>query len=289
VSKKHRRPGKRGSGDIAPGHPLDNWLLGLALAGIVLTAYLTFVAWFGQHAAFCGADSDCDLVQQSRWATLLGAPIALWGLLTYALLARLAWRLRTRPGAWRMALTVAVIGAAVSWYLTAVSVLVIEAACAYCLASFGIANALLVLVLARRPAQMAENAWAKSLPLPVGAAAVIVSGLLLHYSGLLSPAAGPEKPYLKALAVHLRASGARFYGAYWCPTCQKQKDLFGASVARLPYVECTPDGRGGVKNFDCVANDVNDYPTWIIEGRRHVGLIPVDQLAELSGFKGSAE
>jgi uncharacterized membrane protein len=286
MSKKHRRAAPAHD---RPPHPLDNWLLGLAAAGIALTSYLTLVAWFGAHPAFCGAESDCDLVQQSRWATLLGMPIAFWGLLTYALLARLAWRLRTRPGAWRMALTVAGVGAAVSWYLTAVSVLVIEATCAYCLASFGIANALLVLVLLRRPTQMPENAWARSLPLPAGAAVVIVLGLFLHFSGLFDPAAGPEKPYLKALAVHLRDSGARFYGAYWCPTCQKQKALFEASVERLPYVECTPDGRNGVRNFDCVSNDIKDYPTWIIDGRRHTGLIPVDGLAALSGFKGSPE
>ncbi|MEO8717820.1 MAG: vitamin K epoxide reductase family protein [Burkholderiales bacterium] len=308
MSKKHRRSGKHGSGDNAGAghraeapaaeggaartrgaHLLDNWLLGLAVAGIALTSYLTFVAWFGAHPAFCGADSECDLVQQSRWSTLLGQPIALWGLVTYALLARLIWRLRTRAASWRMALTIAVIGAAVSWYLTAVSVFVIEATCAYCLASFGIANALLVLLLVRRPALVSENAWAKSLPLPVGAAVVIVFGLFLNFSGLFNPAAGPEKPYLKALAVHLRASGARFYGAYWCPTCQKQKELFEASVDRLPYVECSPDGRRGVANFDCVANDIKDYPTWIISGRRYTGLISADQLATLSKFKPPAE
>ena len=285
MSKKHRRAGP--AQDRAP-HPLDNWLLGLALAGIALTAYLTAIAWFGARPAFCGADSDCDLVQQSRWATLLGMPIALWGLLTYALLARLLWRLRTHAGAWRLALTIASIGAAVSWYLTAVSVLVIEATCAWCLASFGIANALLVLLLVRRPAQMPENAWPRSLPVPVGASAAIVLALFLHFSGLFDPAVGPEKPHLKALAIHLRESGARFYGAYWCPSCQQQKALFEASVERLPYIECTPDGRNGVRNFDCVANDVKDYPTWIINGRRHTGLLTVEGLAAMSGFKGAA-
>lgn len=290
--KRRRRQGSapetapRAEAPAARGpHALDNWLLGLAAAGIALTTYLTLVAWFGAQPAFCGAESDCSLVQQSRWATLLGMPIALWGLATYALLARLLWRLRTRPSAWRMALTVAGVGAAVSWYLTSVSVLVIEATCAWCLASFAIANALFVLVLLRRPAHMPENAWGKSLPAPAGAAAVIVLGLLLHYSGLFDPAAGPEKPYLKALAVHLSDSGARFYGAYWCPSCQKQKELFEASVERLPYVECTPDGRNGLRNLDCVTNDIKDYPTWIIDGRRYTGVLPVANLAALSGFK----
>ncbi len=208
----------------------------------------------------------------------------MWGLLTYALLARLLWRLRTRASAWRMALAVATVGAAVSWYLTGISVFVIEAVCVYCLASFAIINALLVLLLVRRPAHMPEHAWAKSLPGPVGAAGVVVLALSLHFSGLFDPAAGPEKPYLKALAIHLRDSGARFYGAYWCPPCQEQKALFEASVDRLPYVECTPDGRRGTANFACIANDIIDYPTWTIGGRRLTGVVSVAELAAASGF-----
>jgi len=269
-------------------HPLDNWLLGLAVTGIALTAYLTLVAWFGERPAFCGAESECDLVQQSRWSVLLGVPIAFWGLLTYALLARLLWRLRTRPASWQLALTVAGIGAAVSWYLTVVSVLDIEATCTYCLISFAIMNVLLVLLLVRRPAHMPEHAWAKALPVPALSSVVVVALLFMHFSGFFHPAAGPEKPYLKALAMHLRDADARFYGAYWCPTCQKQKELFEASAYRLPYVECSPDGRTGPMNFTCVANEVKDYPTWVIGGRRHVGLLDVDRLATLSGFEGPA-
>ena len=311
MSRKSRRSGKREAGDKVLGpehrakarvvesrggatrergpHPLDNWLFGLALAGIALTVYLTFIAWFGERPAFCGAGSDCDLVQQSRWSTLLGVPIALWGFLTYVLLARLMWRLRTRPASWRAALIVAVVGAAVSWYLTAISVFAIEALCAYCLASFGIMNALLVLLLVRRPAHMPEHAWANSLPAPLGFAGLVVLALLLHFSGLFDPAAGPEKPYLKALAIHLRDSGARFYGTYWCPSCQQQKALFESSADRLPFIECTPNGRSGPLNFDCVANDIRDYPTWIIGGRRQTGVVPAAELAQMSGFKWSPD
>ncbi|MEK7435259.1 MAG: vitamin K epoxide reductase family protein [Pseudomonadota bacterium] len=265
-------------------HPLDNWLFGLALAGVALTLYLTFSAWFGEQPAFCGADSQCGLVQQSRWSSLLGVPIALWGLLTYALLARLTWRLRTRPSTWRATLLVAVVGAGVSWYLAVISLFVIEAVCAYCLASFGMANALLVLLLLRRPAHMPEHAWTKALPTPLGTAVVVVFVLALHYSGIFDPAAGPEKPQLKALAVHLSETGARFYGTYWCPTCQQQKALFEASADRLPYVECTPGGRNGPLSVECALNDIKSYPTWIIGRDRSTGIVTVSELARLSGF-----
>ena len=282
-----RVPKRAAAGTGVSGHPilsLDNWIVGLAGLGVLLTGYLTLVAWLGEHPAYCGADSECDLVQSSRWSTLLGMPIALWGLATYALLAGLAWRLRSRPSAWRATLLVAGVGAGVSWYLTLVSVFQIEATCGYCLASFVLANVLLVLVLLRRPARMPEHAWRKALPLPVGAVVVVVLGLQLHFSGVFDPAAGPEDPHLKALATHLHDSGARFYGAYWCPACQEQKKLFTASDDRLPYIECTPEGRGGPRAVDCLTRNIEQYPTWIIDGQRHTGVVSVERLGRLSNF-----
>ena len=268
--------------------PLDNWLLGLAVLGILLTGYLTGVAWLGDHPAYCGADSGCDIVQSSRWSTLLGMPMALWGLLTYAILAHLMWRLRFKPSRWPLVLFFACIGAGVSWFLTLVSVLQIEATCVYCLVSFAIMNALLVLVLLRRPAQLPVHAWQKALPLPIGAALVLVLGLHLHYSGVFDPAAGPEDPYLKSLAIHLEDGGAQFYGAYWCPLCQQQKALFLASADRLPYVECTPEGRGGVRAVACLTQDVQRYPTWIIDGRRYTEVMSPERLARTSNFARDA-
>ena len=59
-------------------------VLVLAGVGIILTAYLTFDKWFDTGLAYCAAGSGCDLVQSSRRSTLLGLPLALWGMLAYA-------------------------------------------------------------------------------------------------------------------------------------------------------------------------------------------------------------
>ena len=279
------------AGAAVSGHPmlsLDNWILALAGLGVLLTGYLTLVVWLGEHPAYCGAESECDLVQSSRWSTLLGMPMSLWGLATYALLVGFAWRVRSRPSAWRATLLVAGIGAGVSWFLTLVSVFQIEATCGYCLASFVLMNVLLVLVLLRRPTRMPEHAWRAALPLPAGAAVAVVLGLQLHFSGVFDPAAGPEDPHLQALATHLHDSGARFYGAYWCPACQEQKKLFTASVDRLPYIECTPEGRGGPRAVDCLTRNIEQYPTWIIDGQRHTGVVSVERLGRLSSFDRDA-
>lgn len=264
---------------------LDNILLALAIAGIALTAYLTFTTWFTEHPAFCGAGSSCDVVQSSRWSTLFGMPMSLWGLLTYAVLARSIWRLRHRPSAWRFTLLVAFVGAGISWFLTIVSFVQIEAACMYCLASFGIMNSLLVLLLLRRPAHLAEHQWSNALPAPVAVAVAVVLALHLHFSGLFNPAAGPEDPYLKGLAIHLSERGVLFYGTYWCPNCQQQKAMFEASVDRLPYIECTPDGRNGAVSLACRDARISSYPTWVIGERRVIGVTAPKELARLSGYR----
>ena len=198
--------------DTRPMSPLDIALLALAAAGILLTTYLTYVAWFEVHPAFCTEGSDCDIVQSSRWATLFGLPIAFWGLLTYALMVHLIWRGRTKRGSLRLLLFVAVCGFAISANLTVISVVEIEATCPYCLASFAIMTTLMVLTILRRPPE-----WITSLKEAAVIGVLIVGALHMHYSGFFDAAAGPENPRLKALALHLSETGAKFYGAFWCP------------------------------------------------------------------------
>ena len=69
----------------------------------------------------------------------------------------------------------------------------------------------------------------------------------------------------------------------------EQKDLFEASADRLPYVECSPNGRGGAKAVVCVREKINSYPTWIISGTRHEGVLEPERLAALSGYTGVEE
>jgi hypothetical protein len=87
----------------------------------------------------------------------------------------------------------------------------------------------------------------------------------------------------QALANHLKARGAQFFGAWWCPACTQQKALFGKEAgARLPYVECT-DAKGSAR---CSAAGVRAFPTWDMPGKpRLVGVQSVEELARWSGFQ----
>jgi uncharacterized membrane protein len=254
-------------------------LLVLAGVGILLTSYLTYVAWFEVHPAFCIEGSGCDLVQASRWATFLGMPMALWGWLTYVILTYSIWLAKRKPGSWTLVVFVAVSGFAISAYLTVVSVVEIEAICPYCLASFAIITSIMILTLVRQPPN-----WSTSLKEALVIGVLLVGDLHLHYSGVFDAAAGPEDPQLRALAIHLVDEGVKFYGAYWCPRCQEQKAAFEASAKRLPYVECSSGGRGSALTKACVAEKVRSYPTWTIGERRLTGLQTPRSLAAATGF-----
>jgi len=83
-----------------------------------------------------------------------------------------------------------------------------------------------------------------------------------------------------AFATCLKDKGAIFYGAYWCPHCNNQKEMFGTSKTLLPYVECsTPDGKDQTQI--CKDKQITGYPTWIFaDGSKLSGEVPLATLAQ---------
>ncbi len=252
------------------------WALPFAIVaglGLCLTAYLTYES--GRHGtlAFCAAGSGCDLVQGSRYSILLGVPLAAGGFATYLALALAAW-MRSRAAL----CFVACVGVAVSVYLTVLGIVDLDATCPWCLASLVLWS--VAVVLAWRAAAVLPGA---SRLTSAGLAGIVVLVLHLHYAGVFDPAAGPEEPHARAVAEALAASGAKFYGASWCPHCQDQKKLFGAAARRLPYVECSPNGPRAPQATECVGADIKGYPTWIINGNRYQRLLSIAQLGRMVG------
>jgi hypothetical protein len=89
-----------------------------------------------------------------------------------------------------------------------------------------------------------------------------------------------------ALGEHLLKIGAKFYGAYWCSHCAKQKSMFGAAAAaKLPYVECGKDGENSQRQL-CRELKIRMFPTWSINGKMFEGTRELKYLAEQSGYQG---
>ena len=126
-------------------------------------AVLALVGWFialylGLHALGIGGElkcgtGGCDTVQTSRWAVLLGIPVAFYGVMGYAAILAVAlvglqpaWLGRRGPTTTLAALATG--GFVFTLWLTYVELFVIHAICRWCVGSAVISTAIWLVTLA---------------------------------------------------------------------------------------------------------------------------------------------
>jgi uncharacterized membrane protein len=108
----------------------------LAVAGLLISAYLTLTHVLGVAPVCISGSGGCETVQASRYAAILGVPVAALGVVAYAALLFSAV-LRGEAGIY-LGLLVSLVGTLFSAYLTYLEVFVIHALCQWCLASAAI-------------------------------------------------------------------------------------------------------------------------------------------------------
>lgn len=111
--------------------------LALALAGVAVAGYLTFVH-YDKEALVCGI-GDCATVQNSKYAEIGGIPIAILGLGMYLGVIGLGILRRVRHD-WFSTATMGVFaivlaGTMYAAYLTYLEIAVIKAICQWCVVS----------------------------------------------------------------------------------------------------------------------------------------------------------
>lgn len=262
----------------------DYLVVGLAAVGFAIAVYLAWLKWSGGNATFCLSGSGCDVVQASRYGTLLGLPTALWGALLYVAIGALA-AIGLTATRWDWAFCLAAAGVGVSVYLTAVSMLVIHATCAYCLASGVITLAILLALWRRRSDRPGRRMKLSSV---IGYAVALAVLAPFGAAFIFAMPEGGSAAFEAALARHLRDQGAVMYGAYWCPHCTEQKALFGDAAKDLPYVECDPKGVNPRPDL-CEKAGVKSFPTWVMGDKRREGVQTPQTLADFSNFKEPAK
>jgi uncharacterized membrane protein len=104
----------------------------LSIVGLAVAAYLTYVHYEGIKPV-CGLGGDCEKVQTSEWAELAGIPVAVLGLVGYALILASLF-VRGENGLMAGAL-LAVTGFGFSLYLTYRELFSIDAICPWCVTS----------------------------------------------------------------------------------------------------------------------------------------------------------
>ena len=123
------------------------WLLtGLAFAGFVISLYLTFVHYRG-YVSPCYVVHGCETVQTSKYAVVLGVPLALLGTVFFGLMFYLGIALLTirRPPVVTAYRLLAFAGAIVIIPLFLLQAIVLKAFCTYCVATEAIMLALWLL------------------------------------------------------------------------------------------------------------------------------------------------
>jgi uncharacterized membrane protein len=105
----------------------------LALIGVGIAGYLTWVHYAGLQPFCVGGGGGCERVQTSRWAELGGIPVAVLGLGGYLLL--LATLLLPEDPGRSAAAFISLVGVGFSAWLTYVELEKIDAVCQWCVAS----------------------------------------------------------------------------------------------------------------------------------------------------------
>ncbi|MEM9567585.1 MAG: vitamin K epoxide reductase family protein [Cyanobacteria bacterium P01_E01_bin.34] len=253
----------------------------LSILGGMLTAYLTASKFAAQKVAMCGAGQGCDLVLGSRWATFLGVPTALIGLLGFLAILFLTatpdnvpllkrWR-------WPALFAVATSMFAFEMYMVYLMVAVLRSFCPYCAVAIALTTGIWVMALI-------GHAWVDTVRLIVGGAAVALITILVTV-GVYANQPQPPSAMAASVAHHLHQQDIKMYGASWCPHCAEQKMLFGSAFKEVPYIECSPYGGPGTPQAPiCAAEDIKSYPTWIYKGERIYGIQTLKELADLTGL-----
>ena len=104
----------------------------VALAGVAVSAYLTWVHYH-PAALVCTVGGGCETVQQSRYAVLLWAPVALYGLVAWVAVVGLVIWDTELARAVVAAIAVSALGFAA--YLVILQLTVIHAVCVWCMAN----------------------------------------------------------------------------------------------------------------------------------------------------------
>ena len=87
------------------------------------------------------------------------------------------------------------------------------------------------------------------------------------------------------LAKYLNNMGVVKYSAYWCPNCLNQSELFGKQAYKeLNVVECARDGLNSQTQL-CIDKKIKGFPTWEINGKLILGVLSLNDLSKLTGFK----
>lgn len=125
----------------------------------------------------------------------------------------------------------------------------------------------------------------KNIKIIIVAILVIIFSFALNFYLSFNKSPKIQVASAQKFAQCLGDSGARMYGAYWCPHCKRQKEVFGEASEEIPYIECAHQGTSE-QDFRCKEARILRYPTWVFsDGKKVEGELTLLELSQKSGCK----
>ncbi|CAG9467627.1 unnamed protein product [Pedinophyceae sp. YPF-701] len=287
--------GEKGSASV-PWLPL----LVLGSAGMMETGYLTAARLIGTDVS-CPLTGGCADVLSSSYASVFGVPLPAFGFAAYGAVTALAAAARASEGPNERSLVRwTLFGTATALVTTSGRLMYLLATelggelCTWCLTSAALSFGIGALTYRSFSKPELKSGAAPGLTVAAAVLAVLAVGQPSQADGgdVLTelPYDPPvvetqSTPETEALARRLNAVGARMYGAFWCPHCFQEEELFGRGAMKdFPYVECFPEGwsKGKKPAQACVDAGVKGFPTWVIPGQEPLlGAQPLEELARV--------
>ena len=287
----------------------------LSTVGVIDTGSITLTKWGWIGVLTCPGGTDgCNTVINSAWGVLFegnnfSIPLSLAGFFGYLAILTISLiqffpgisenKLGLSKRSWWGLFFLSCSMAIFSLVLLSIMIWKIKAFCLFCIISAIISITILALTI------IGGN-WDE--PGELIFRGIIISLIVILGSLIWSSSVDPNRkeltqielnspPIIKTkstdsaieLAEYLKEKGAVMYFAYWCHYCALQKELFGKEAsARLKLVECAEDGKNNQRQL-CEEKGIMQYPSWEINGKITSGALPLEEIADISGYKGSRD
>ncbi len=253
----------------------------LALAGSLLSLYLSITTLGGWDINHCLTGSECDIVNSSAYSKIFWIPVSVVGFLGYASILIVSFLSISEQNKWKVLFILTTVGVTFSLYLTYMEIFQINAICSLCIVSLIIMLSLFTIILSDKGRMAPKASSLNFLTL-----AIVLSATVVFGAGTIQSSTGSQANNLHVgLARHLGKVNAVMYGAYNCSHCKDQKNAFGKQAFKhINYVECSIQGKNAKPSL-CFAKGIKAYPTWEIGGKFYQGRQSLQRLSELSNFK----
>ena len=221
---------------------------------------------------------SCTIINTSKYSEIFHVPVAIFGSIWFIVAFPLAWNVYKKKHNQTILFAWTIVGLISITYFIIIEI-ILQAICLYCTIVHIIITILFVIMLFQYRNQQDKLSRQELFKLakPWLIAIIIITLIPFLYINF------KPVPYYNDFAKCLTEKDVKFYGAFWCSHCARQKQLFGDAMQQINYVECSLPDRSGQTQI-CLNKNITGYPTWEFADGTHLsGEQPLETLSKKTG------